>query len=172
MKSIFCKNPFSLFQASRVVPHDGHDAMPRLEPLGPTWPPRVHCWKCPRPRPQEWWYEIGQSVRWSDALRSGTFGDDGWDDGMMGAFIWGKDMNLQLLKGGWIFRILGKTFKKLGGRTWIWEKHEQYPWKSWTFFSQHFRKAHDWLRPEAINVLLRVIGRTNLPTRSSKKTHH
>ena len=120
--------------------------MPRLEPLGPTWPPRVHCWKWPRPRPQEWWYDIGQSVRWSDALRSGTFGDDFWmivDDGMM-VFHLGEDLNLQLLKGGWIFRILGKTFKKLG------EKHE---------FGKNMNSTHENHESSSVNIFARpMIG--------------
>ena len=119
------------------MPHDGHDAMPRLEPLGPTWPPRVHCWKCPRPRPQEWWYDIGQSVRWSDALRSETLGMIfGWDDGMM-VFHLGEDLNLQLLKGGWIFRNLGKTFKNLG------EGHE---------FGKNMNSTHENHECSSVNI--------------------
>lgn len=91
--------------------------MPRLEPLGPTWPPMVHCWKWPRPWPQEWWYDIGQSVRWSDALRSGTFGD-GWDDfwmmGWWGPSFGGRTWTCKLNLGMNFSEICGKHIKTWG----------------------------------------------------------
>lgn len=71
----------------------------------------------------------------------------GWflivDDGMM-VFHLGEDLNLQLLKGGWIFRILGKTFKKLG------EKHE---------FGKNMNSTHENHESSSVNIFARpMIG--------------